>query len=737
VRKPHAAELDDGASGIRAMRVVALLGVRNEQPYLERCLRHLYEQGIETCVIDNASTDGSLEICRSFCDKGVIRIEHLPFTGVFELETQLVLKERLAAEIDADWFLHCDADEIRHAPGRYATLREGIEAVDRQGYNAIDFDEFVFLPTADDESFEGRDYVEEMRHYYYFKPDSPDRDRINAWKKTGQVDLRTWAGHRVLFPGLRVWPESFLLRHYIVLSRSHAMEKYGRRLFSPGELARSWHRDRAAFRGDALRFPSKDRLKRLDTPHAFDKSEPWSEHPLFDPPPLPPERAASTARREPSERVSAVARAASNRARGIAALKQFKAAQERYIPTISPVPEGMEKPFWSVMIPTFNPRPEYFVEALESVLRQDPGAKHMQIAVVDDVTTTCDVEAIVRDAGKGRVEFYRNERNVGMAANWNACVERARGLWVHILHQDDKVLAGFYEHLRPPCEQDARIAAAFCRSAGIDESGEIKWVQEVEREIAGTLGDFAAREFATNRVMTPSIVVRRAVYEEIGGYHSGLPYCADWDLYKRAAVYSLVWYEPKCLACYRQHESSETDRLKMSAVDLSDRRKSIELSKAYLPPHLEVETSGMALKSSLLWAADILRESIAREDLPTALAQAIEIGSTLRGLADRSPGSNDHSASSPGFPASETERMQAQIDRLESQLQAWIRTAEALQAKIQAPAETRDASGGNVRDGGDGSGKGLDRDVARAGGRQRAAPTPVPNLPPRAPESPS
>src|SRR5215468_9856188 len=144
------------------MRIVALLAVRNEERYLKRCLEHYRQQGIETCLIDNGSTDRTLQIAEGFLNRGVIRIEHLPFSGVFELETQLRCKERLAAEIAADWFIHCDADEIREAPRHYKTLREGIEVVDRQGYNAIDFDEFVFLPTADDESFEGRDYVEAM-----------------------------------------------------------------------------------------------------------------------------------------------------------------------------------------------------------------------------------------------------------------------------------------------------------------------------------------------------------------------------------------------------------------------------------------------------------------------------------------------------------------------------------------------------------------------------------------------
>jgi len=65
--------------------VVALLTIRNEALYLEKCLEHLYQQGINTCVIDNNSTDNSLDIAKSFINRGVVQIETLPFEGYFDL----------------------------------------------------------------------------------------------------------------------------------------------------------------------------------------------------------------------------------------------------------------------------------------------------------------------------------------------------------------------------------------------------------------------------------------------------------------------------------------------------------------------------------------------------------------------------------------------------------------------------------------------------------------------------
>lgn len=264
----------------KKFRVVALLTCRNESLFLERCLQHLYKQGIETCVIDNESEDDTVEIARRFIGKGVIRIETQPYRGYFDLVEQLEIKQRLAKEIDADWFIHYDTDEIKEAPLPYKTLFEGIKDVDRQGYNAINFDEFVFMPTSEEENFEGTDYVKTMQYYYYFEP-SPNH-RVNAWKKQDEdVDLVTSGGHSVNFKGIKIYPEGFILRHYIILSKKHAIWKYyTSRTFSKKEVKeRGWHGRRATFKPETIKFPDKKSLKKVDFKHGtWDKSDAWKAH---------------------------------------------------------------------------------------------------------------------------------------------------------------------------------------------------------------------------------------------------------------------------------------------------------------------------------------------------------------------------------------------------------------------------------------------------------------------------
>lgn len=663
---------------ILAMRIVALLTGRNEELYLGRCLEHLHRQGVETCYIDHGSTDRSVAIAREFVGRGVLGIETLPYKGVFELEEQLRQKEQLAVAIEADWFIHLDADEIRQAPRAYASLAEGVEAADRQGWNAIDFDEFVFLP-GEGESFEGQDYVAGMRRYYYYEPDSPDRYRINAWKRQPSIDLHTHAGHRVEFPDLRLCPEPFILRHYIFLSREHALRKYGQRVFSPRERAQSWHGDRAAVGAQTLRLPDPGQLKVLDAAETFDKSDPLTRHPWLqsgtgdeiDSDWLLVNRHGDGKQR--ANRREPIAIGVHERRQ--AALRRFKALQGDAIATIPPLADGAQRPFWSVMIPTFNPAEAYLVEVLESVLAQDPGPEDMQIEVVDDGSTTVDVAAVVQKVGKGRIGVYHRPHNLGLVGNWNACVQRARGHWVHILHQDDRVLPGFYELLEAGCRRSQEVAAAFCRTAGIDEQGSVVWVQEPERESPGVVAGLVALEAAIHRILTPSVVIRRSVYEDIGGYHSGLPYCADWDMFKRVTVYGPVWYEPATLACWRQHDDSASARIRASGADLADRRRSIELSKAYLPAEEGAGSEDVALRGSLIWAADILRSSLLNGDYQTALAQSREITAALQGLLEE-PGPDISAGRNAA--ALETRKLWQQIDRLEAQVQAWMQAAQEL-----------------------------------------------------------
>jgi glycosyltransferase involved in cell wall biosynthesis len=253
------------------------------------------------------------------------------------------------------------------------------------------------------------------------------------------------------------------------------------------------------------------------------------------------------------------------------------------VPKIARLPDDPGRPFWSVMLPVYNST-DHFEQSLRSVLDQDPGPDRMQIAVVDDHSPHPRHEEVVRRLAPSRVEVHRQPRNLGLCGNWNSCVERSRGHWVHILHQDDYVLPGFYERLALAGDRPD-VGAAFCRHT-IRYDGQDRPVLEMPRErpTAGVLEDWLRTICQDQHVHCPSIVVARRVYEQLGGFRPDLCYALDWEMWVRIAASYRVWYEPEFLAWYRLHTSNETMRLRRNGSDTHDVLKAIRIVAGYLPP---------------------------------------------------------------------------------------------------------------------------------------------------------
>jgi glycosyltransferase involved in cell wall biosynthesis len=241
---------------------------------------------------------------------------------------------------------------------------------------------------------------------------------------------------------------------------------------------------------------------------------------------------------------------------------------EAKINQIAPIPAGVERPFWSVMIPSFNCA-GYLRETLESVLAQDPGPQQMQIEVVDDCSDKDDPEEIVTQIGRGRVSFHRKSANEGAIRNFNTCIERSCGHLIHILHGDDLVEKGFYEEFSAAFELSPECAAIFCRAFLIDENRDLLGLSEFYRNLNAGSNDLRDL-IMDNRITSPAAVVKRRFYERYGGFDTSLIHAADWDMWVRAVVKGGARMLNRPLASYRMFDASDTGRLRRSAEHLRD-----------------------------------------------------------------------------------------------------------------------------------------------------------------------
>ncbi|MDP8217654.1 MAG: glycosyltransferase family 2 protein [Candidatus Theseobacter exili] len=198
------------------MRIIAILAVYNEERFIIPCLNHYIRNGIEVYLIDNESTDKTVENAEQFLDKGLIGIETLKRENVFSLRKQLKRKEELSHILDADWLLHIDADEYFVPLEKNKSLKETIKEIDNKGFNTVNFTECTFVPTIENSDHDYKDFLKTMNYYYPFCP-YPSH-HIRAWRKQKTpVELAWSGGHRVRFPGVNRYPKPLIMKHYIFL----------------------------------------------------------------------------------------------------------------------------------------------------------------------------------------------------------------------------------------------------------------------------------------------------------------------------------------------------------------------------------------------------------------------------------------------------------------------------------------------------------------------------------------
>lgn len=279
------------------------------------------------------------------------------------------------------------------------------------------------------------------------------------------------------------------------------------------------------------------------------------------------------------------------------------------------------EPVWSVMIPTYNCA-GYLRDTLRSVLAQDPGPGRMQIEVVDDHSTQDDPLAVVNEIGKGRVGFYRQPRNAGHVANFNTCIARSTGKLLHILHGDDWVRPGFYSTMEQPFRDHPDIGAAFCRYVIADDAGTRQRFSALEQPHRGIIADWLTKIARGQRLQTPSMVVRRSVYDALGGFDARISYAEDWEMWVRIAANYPVWYETEPLAVYRVRPSSLSGGLLRTGELIATLRMAIEINRQYLPPDLANAISTEALEACALAALRRANRLHAAGDRQAARAQA-------------------------------------------------------------------------------------------------------------------
>jgi hypothetical protein len=168
----------------------------------------------------------------------------------------------------------------------------------------------------------------------------------------------------------------------------------------------------------------------------------------------------------------------------------------------------------------------------------------------------------------GRI-FPDTFKNLGLAGCWNACIERSWGQCVHILHQDDYILPGFYKTLSRAAERHPEVGLLATHSFFVDAE---KVILDVSNRLGHlekggrTVDDFYYR----TPIQCSGVVVKRTSYEAYGGFRRDLIFTLDCKMWARVIGSGGGLITPEVLSCYRMSGLNETERLSRTAEGLGD-----------------------------------------------------------------------------------------------------------------------------------------------------------------------
>ncbi|MGK6351978.1 glycosyltransferase family 2 protein [Parapedobacter sp. DT-150] len=216
--------------------------------------------------------------------------------------------------------------------------------------------------------------------------------------------------------------------------------------------------------------------------------------------------------------------------------------------------ENQGIPLVSVLMLAYNV--ERFVGAsIQSVLDQSFG--DFELIIYNDGSTD-ETAAVIRQYPDPRIRFYDQAENKGLTYARQATLAAARGKYVAILDSDDISIAGRLEKQYRFLEEHPNVVLCGGNALLMDEAGEVSG-ELLHRPYHG--GELKVRFFFNNIFVNSSVMYRRELAVQVGGYRERAP-AEDYDLFVRLSdKYDIhTFNEP--LVYYRIHaeNSSQTKR---------------------------------------------------------------------------------------------------------------------------------------------------------------------------------
>lgn len=248
----------------------------------------------------------------------------------------------------------------------------------------------------------------------------------------------------------------------------------------------------------------------------------------------------------------------------------------------------MEQPLVSICIPAYN-NADTITDTMDSVLKQTYG--NLQLIVVDDKSKDDTWNVICKykeqyeqtqNQEKKQICLYRNEKNLGMAGNWNRCLSLCEGDYIRLLCADDLIhetlisreVEIFRQHPEVDLVQtDTRFIDIYGTTTGFYRRYFKKGVVDGKEACRFSV-------FTRDYLGAPlANLFRRSAYERCGGFDDSFTYIVDYDFFLKLCAGSRIYILHEPLNSFRIRTDSNTGQVlngDKGDVYLAEHRRLVE-----------------------------------------------------------------------------------------------------------------------------------------------------------------
>ncbi|MDD5376750.1 MAG: glycosyltransferase [Candidatus Gracilibacteria bacterium] len=189
----------------------------------------------------------------------------------------------------------------------------------------------------------------------------------------------------------------------------------------------------------------------------------------------------------------------------------------------------MDTPLISIILPTYNGS-RYIGEAIDSVLAQD--YENFELIIINDASTDKKVEEIILQyqQSDNRIIYIKNEVNLERSTSKNKGANQAKGDYIAFIDDDDT-----WSNVRK-LEKQIEVLTHFTQvgivgtyATCIDEN----YVNIGNISTHNTDADIRNNLLLTNQFIQSSILIRKDIFQKVGGFNESMNLCEDYDLWLR------------------------------------------------------------------------------------------------------------------------------------------------------------------------------------------------------------